>query len=110
MSLKNQLNWRYATKRMNGQKVDDEKFQNILDAIQLAPSSMGLQPFTVLVIKDLETRKKMAPACYNQPQITEADTIIVFAAWKSITEEDVNIYISNIASTRNAPLRESKRF
>lgn len=110
MSLKNQLNWRYATKRMNGQKVDDTKFQNILDAIQLAPSSMGLQPFTVLVIKDLETRKKMAPACYNQPQITEADAIIVFAVWKSITEEDVNTYISNIATTRNAPLESLNDF
>jgi nitroreductase len=110
MSLKNQLNWRYATKRMNGQKVDEVKFQNILDAIQLAPSSMGLQPFSVLVIKDLETRKKMAPACFNQPQITEADAIIVFAAWKKITEEEVNTYMENIANTRNVPLESLNDF
>jgi nitroreductase / dihydropteridine reductase len=110
MSFKKQLNWRYATKRMNGQKVDEVKFQNILDAIQLAPSSMGLQPFSVLVIKDMETRKKMAPVCFNQPQILEADAILVFAAWKKITEEDVNAYIENIANTRSAPLESLNDF
>lgn len=110
MSFKKQLNWRYATKRMNGQKVDEVKFQNILDAIQLAPSSMGLQPFSVLVIKDLETRKKMAPVCFNQPQITEADAILVFAAWKNITEKDVNTYIENIANTRSAPIESLDGF
>ncbi len=110
MSFKKQLNWRYATKRMNGQKVDETKFQNILDAIQLAPSSMGLQPFSVLVIKDPETRKKMAPVCYNQPQITEADAILVFAAWNNITKESVNTYISNIADARNAPLESLEGF
>ncbi|NWJ50482.1 MAG: nitroreductase family protein [Bacteroidetes bacterium] len=110
MSFKKQLNWRYATKRMNGQKVDDVKFQNILDAIQLAPSSMGLQPFSVIVVKDLETRKKMAPVCFNQPQILEADAILVFAAWKNITEENVNTYIDNIINTRNAPSESLEGF
>jgi nitroreductase len=103
MSFKKQLNWRYATKRMNGQKVDEVKFQNILDAIQLAPTSLGLQPFSVIVVKDQETRKKMAPACSNQPQITEADAILVFAAWNKISEQDAEGYIHNIASTRNIP-------
>ena len=39
------LNWRYATKRMNGQAVPQEKLDNILEAIKLAPSSVGLQPY-----------------------------------------------------------------
>ncbi len=110
MSFTNQLNWRYATKRMNGQKVDDKKFQNILDAIQLAPTSLGLQPFSVVVVKDLETRMKMAPACSNQPQITEADAVLVFAAWEKITENDVNAYIENIATTRNMPVENFNDF
>ena len=44
MSLIDNLKWRYATKKMNGEKVSDEKLNAILDAIQLAPSSFGLQP------------------------------------------------------------------
>ena len=35
------LKWRYATKRMNGQKVPSEKVEKILEAIQLAPTSLG---------------------------------------------------------------------
>ncbi len=45
MELLNKLTWRYATKAMNGQKVPQEKIENIIKAISLAPTSSGLQPF-----------------------------------------------------------------
>ena len=104
MSLLTTLDWRYATKRMNGQKVPSEKVENILRAIQLAPTSIGLQPFTVLVIEDAETRAKIAPAIYNQPQITEGSHVIVFAAWKEYSIENVDKYINNIATLRGIPV------
>lgn len=56
MTLIDKLNWRYATKRMNGTKVPQEKVDRILEAIRLAPTSMGLQPFKVLVVEDPELR------------------------------------------------------
>ncbi|MDD2303586.1 MAG: NAD(P)H-dependent oxidoreductase [Prolixibacteraceae bacterium] len=100
MSTLNNLKWRYATKRMNGQKVPAEKLENILDAIQLAPSSMGMQPFTILVIEDPKLKAKIAPAIYNQPQITEGSHVLVFAAWKDYSNEKVDKYINHIASLR----------
>ncbi|MCZ7391663.1 nitroreductase family protein, partial [Klebsiella pneumoniae] len=60
MSTLTNLKWRYATKRMNGQKVPAEKLENILEAIQLAPTSIGMQPFTVLVVEDADLRAKIA--------------------------------------------------
>jgi len=104
MSLLTTLDWRYATKRMNGQKVPSEKVENILKAIQLAPTSIGLQPFTVLVIEDAETRAKIAPAIYNQPQITEGSHVIVFAAWKDYSLEKIDEYISQMAALRGIPV------
>ncbi|MDP2337981.1 MAG: NAD(P)H-dependent oxidoreductase [Bacteroidota bacterium] len=104
MSVLNNLKWRYATKRMNGQKVPAEKLENILEAIQLAPTSIGLQPFTVLVIGDPEMRAKIAPAIYNQPQITEGSHVIVFAAWTGISSESVEKYLNHIASLRGIPV------
>ena len=59
MSLLDSLKWRYATKKMDGTKVPKEKLDFILDAIQLAPSSFGLQPYTVLVIEDEATKAKL---------------------------------------------------
>lgn len=105
MSVLNNLEWRYAAKRMNGQKVPAEKIENILEAIQLAPTSIGLQPFTVLVIEDADTRAKIAPAIYNQPQITEGSHVIVFAAWKDYSIENVDKYIHQIATLRGIPVK-----
>ena len=104
MSTLNNLKWRYATKRMNGQKVPAEKLENILDAIQLAPTSMGMQPFTILVIEDPKLKAKIAPAIYNQPQITEGSHVLVFAAWKDYSNENVDKYINHIASLRGIPV------
>jgi nitroreductase / dihydropteridine reductase len=104
MSTLSNLKWRYATKRMNGQKVPAEKLENILDAIQLAPTSIGMQPFTVLVIEDPELKAKIAPAIYNQPQITEGSHVLVFAAWKEYSSENIDKYINHIASLRGIPV------
>lgn len=104
MSVLANLKWRYATKRMNVQKVPAEKLENILEAIQLAPTSIGLQPFTVLVIEDAKMRAKIAPAIYNQPQITEGSHVIVFAAWTGISDESIEKYLSHIATLRGIPV------
>ena len=100
MGLIEDLNWRYATKRMNGQKVPQEKVDYILDAIRLAPTSFGLQPFTVLVIESEELRKKIQPVAYNQPQIFEASHLLVFAAWTDVTEQQIDAYMANVAQER----------
>ena len=97
------LKWRYATKRMNGQKVPAEKLENILEAIQLSPTSIGMQPFTVLVVEDADLRAKIAPAIYNQPQITEGSHVLIFAAWKEYSNENVDKYINHIATLRRIP-------
>ncbi len=110
MNYIQQLNWRYATKRMTGEKIPQEKLGNILEAVRLAPSSYGLQPFQVLVIENLETRKKIQPACFNQPQIIECSHLLVFCAWNQITEKEVDEYINDIAKKRNLTVESLKDF
>ena len=109
MNTLTSLKWRYATKRMNGEKVPAEKLENILEAIQLAPTSIGLQPFTVMVIGDPELKAKIAPAVNNQPQITEGSHVIVFAAWTEISDEKIDNYIEHIASVRNVSVESLGR-
>lgn len=100
MKLIDALNWRYATKRMNGEKVPAEKLDAILEATRLSASSMGLQPYTILVVENDEVKKSLLPAAYNQPQIVEGSHLLVFAAWENVTEEHVNSYINDIIETR----------
>lgn len=65
MALKDTLHWRYATKSYNGDKVAQEKIDPILEAIRLAPSSSGLQPFKVLIITNRELKAQLQPICAN---------------------------------------------
>lgn len=104
MSFITDLEWRYACKKMNGTPVPEEKVNAILRATQLAPTSMGLQPFTVLVITDHELRKKIQPIAYNQAQVVDGSHLLVFCAWSNITPAQIEEYISLIASTRNLPV------
>lgn len=100
MELINALNWRYAVKRMNGKKVPQEKVDRILEATRLSASSMGLQPYKLFVIQNEALRKRLQPAAYNQPQLVEGSHLLVFAAYKDISEKDVNEYINHIAEVR----------
>lgn len=90
MSFLKKLNERYATKAMNGQKVAQEKIDNILEAIRLAPTSSGLQPFEIIVITNEDTKSKIREIAYNQPQITDCSHLLVFAAWDNYTEDRIN--------------------
>jgi nitroreductase/dihydropteridine reductase len=103
MSILESLHWRYATKRMTGEKVPQEKIDIILEAARMAPTSSGIQPFTILVITDKKLLEKIQPIAYNQPQITEASHLLVFAAWDTITPEKVDYVYDQITRERNLP-------
>lgn len=103
MELLNALNWRYATKKMNGEKVDQNLVDQILEAAYLAPTSSGLQPFQVFVISNEELKEKIKPIAYNQSQITDASHVLVFAAWDNYTEERINTVFKRMVTERNMP-------
>ncbi len=90
MELLDKLNWRYAAKAMNGEKVAQEKVDNIIEAISLAPTSSGLQPFKVFVITNQEVKEKIRPIAWNQSVITDCSHLLVFAAWDTYTADRIN--------------------
>jgi len=90
MELLDKLNWRYAAKAMNGEKVSQDKIDNIIEAISLAPTSSGLQPFEIIVITNQEVKEKIRPIAWNQSVITDCSHLIVFAAWDTYTAERIN--------------------
>ena len=110
MTLIEKLNWRYATKRMNGEKVPQEKIDRILEAIRLSPTSAGLQPFKVIVVEDPALRERIFNEACQQPQIKEASHILVFAANKKINAEQVDDYMNLIAKTREIPVESLDGF
>ncbi|CAH8285801.1 nitroreductase [Mariniflexile fucanivorans] len=90
MELLDKLNWRYAAKAMNGKKVPEDKIARILEAARLAPTSSGLQPFEIIVIKNQSIKEKIKPVAWNQSVITDCSHLLVFAAWDTYTVERIN--------------------
>ncbi|MFS4481728.1 nitroreductase family protein [Hyunsoonleella sp. 2307UL5-6] len=90
MELLDKLNWRYAAKAMNGEEVAEEKIDRIIEAARLAPTSSGLQPFEIFVIKNKEVKEKIRPIAWNQSVITDCSHLLVFAAWDTYTADRIN--------------------
>lgn len=84
------LEWRRAEKHFTGGAIDST---NVLRAIINAPSSFGLQPYKVYAVKNKELKEKLKAVSYNQPQVTECDTLYVFCA-RSDLETRAEEYIT----------------
>ena len=105
MDLIKALQWRYATKKMDPSRaVPEDKVERILEAIRLAPTSSGLQPYEVLVVTNPEIRARIQPVAWNQAQVTEGSHLLVFAAWDHYTAERINTmfdYTNEVRSFRS---------
>lgn len=85
------MGWRYATKKMNpSSAVPQDKVEAIVEAVRLAPTSSGLQPFELLVITNSDLRAQIAQAANGQAQITDGSHLLVFAAWDNYTAERID--------------------
>jgi nitroreductase len=106
MSIIESLSWRYAVKRMNGNKVSQDKLDTLLDAITLSASGFGLQPYQIFMVEDADLKAKIQPIAYGQPQIVESSHLLIFAAWNEVTEAQIDAYMNLIAETRGMSLSD----
>lgn len=103
MNILEALNWRYATKKMNGKKVDENKVEKIVEAAYLAPTSSGLQPFEVIVIENQAVKQKIQPIAFGQSQIVDCSHLLVFASWDKYTEDRIEEIFKISSEVRNIP-------
>lgn len=104
MSLVKDLNWRYATKNMTGEAVSEEQLNTILEATNLAATSYGLQPFTVIVVENKGIKEQLQAAAYGQAQVGSSSHVLVFTVPLKITEADIQAFVNNVATTRSIPV------
>ena len=103
-ALMTALRWRYATKSFDtAKKIPQDVFDALLDAMVLAPSSFGIQPWKFIVVQDPALRAQLQPASWNQPQVTEASHFVVLAARETIAAAQVDAWIAHIAKGRGVP-------
>lgn len=110
-NLLESLNWRYAVKKYDAtKKISSADLAILKEATKLSVSSMGLQPFKVIIVENPELRAKLAPAGYNQSGITEASQLFVFAVENNVGSKQIESYMENISETRGIPVESLKGF
>ncbi|TDS52432.1 nitroreductase family protein [Myroides indicus] len=109
MTLLENLQWRYATKKFSNKNVEQNKIDKIVEAINLSATSTGLQPFRLFVVKNKELQKVLGENSFNS-QIEEASHLLVFASFDKVTEKHIDEYMSLIAKERNQPVEKLTEF
>lgn len=94
-------NWRYATKKFDAtQKISSSDLDTLKEAVRLTASSLGLQPYKVLIIENPDLRAQLQSAAYGQTQVVDASHLFVFASEYTVGESEIDAYLQNIAQTR----------
>lgn len=70
--------------------VPQAKLDAIIEAIRMAPTSSGTQPFELLVVTNPEKLAEIQKAAGDQAQITEGSHLLVFAAWDNYTADRID--------------------
>ncbi len=104
MTFLNNINWRYATKEFSGQKVEEGVLSKIREAIRMAPSSFGLQPYHIIEVVDPAIRARLQEKSWGQSQITQASNLFVFCIDNRV-EKRIDEYFV-LASGGSAEIRE----
>lgn len=99
--LLNNLKWRYAVKKFDPAKaIDAHTWAALEHAAVHAPSGFGLQPWKFVVVSDRALRRELRGASWDQPQITDASHLVVFARKTGIAQAEIDAYIDQIAAVR----------
>ena len=102
MNIIESLNWRYATKRMTGEKIPGKEIDTLLEAIRLAPSAYGLQPYRVIVTENRELLQQIFEQSCPQVVLQQCSHLLIFKAKKKLDEAYVEEFLSELKSARNS--------
>lgn len=104
------LSRRYSVKKFNKEIIPQDTLHNILESGKLAASSLGLQPYKILVVESEEMKQKLIPAFYNPSQISTCSHLIVIVSKKTIEESYIKGYFNHISEVREIPLESLDLF
>lgn len=100
------LNWRYATKIFDkSKKIDEENLHTILESARLSPSSIGIEAWKFLVIKDENVRAKIFEAS-KQPKVLDASHLIIITYRTDVIENIIKERLERTAKIQNQKVEE----
>lgn len=95
------LTWRYAVKKFDATRaIPPATWAALEQALVLAPSSFGLQPWAFFLVRDPAKREALVGSSRGQRQVVDASHLVVFAVRKGLSTADVDRYVARIAEVR----------
>jgi nitroreductase len=76
-------------------QFSDKEVEKFLSLAALSPTSFNIQNWRFLVVKDVELRKKIRNAAWNQAQVTDASLLLLLCADLKAGEKDPKRYWKN---------------
>ena len=88
---------RRSVRVLTEEEVSEREIKELLEAARLAPSAGNIQPWVFVIVRDPDTKKRLAEAALNQFFIEKAPVVIVvFADWNRSRQgyggRGVNLY------------------
>jgi nitroreductase len=83
MEVSAAIKGRRSVRSYKNQEVENGKIEKVLEAGRLSPSANNRQKWKFIVVKDPETRKKLARAAMNQTFIAQAPVVLAACATES---------------------------
>ncbi|MEM1537452.1 MAG: nitroreductase family protein [Candidatus Nezhaarchaeales archaeon] len=80
MDLFEAIKTRRSVRSFTSKDVTDDQVVKIIEAATWAPSAGNLQPWEFIVVRNEETKRKLARAALNQDWLVEAPVVIVACA------------------------------
>lgn len=80
MELSEAITGRRSVRSFKSQNVPNKTVEKLIDAASYAPSAGNIQPWVFVIARNLEIKKKLARAAFDQAFIEEAPVVIVVCA------------------------------
>jgi nitroreductase len=77
MDVFDAIRQRNSVRNYKETEVEEDKLKRILEAARLSPSASNRQDWKFIVVRNKETKKKLAKAAFGQSFIGEAPVVIV---------------------------------
>ena len=111
MNYLDALQKRYSVKKFDPEKtVSADALYQILEAARLSASSLGLQPYKIIIAQSAEIKEKLIPAFYNPSQISTCSHLIAIVSKNKIGNEYIGDYFKHISATREIPVENLNPF
>lgn len=72
-----------------GKVIDDGMLRELLETANLSCSSLNLQPWRVIVVRDAEKKKMLRQCAFNQPKVEEASAVLIIIADPEAVEKNL---------------------